>query len=53
MSVPLIEPFTINIPEPVIERILERVRAYPGDPLPDAGGWRAGTSLAFMRDLCA
>src|SRR5215210_6802667 len=52
MSVPLIEPFTINIPEPVIERILERVRGYPWRDLPNAGGWSCGTSLVLMRDLC-
>ena len=47
------EPFTINVPDAVVEDILARVRAYPWDDLPDAGGWSCGTRLAFMRDLCA
>jgi hypothetical protein len=49
---PAVEPFTINVPDAVIEGILARVRAYPWDDLPDAGGWSCGTDLTFMRDLC-
>ena len=46
-------PFTIAVPDSVLDRIRERVRTYDWDALPDAGGWTAGTGLAFMREISA
>ena len=45
--------FTIAIDEAVLADIRERIRRYPWDELPDAGGWSCGTSLAYLRNLAA
>jgi pimeloyl-ACP methyl ester carboxylesterase len=44
-------PFSIQIPDAVIADILDRVRRYPWDDLPDAGGWSCGTGLGYMREF--
>ena len=44
-------PFSIRIPDPVLDDIRERIRRYPWDDLPDAGGWDCGTDLATLRAL--
>ncbi|GGC64960.1 epoxide hydrolase family protein [Chelatococcus reniformis] len=46
-------PFRIAVPDADLAAIRERVRAYDWSALPDAGGWSAGTDLAFMRDIAA
>lgn len=51
MSAP--RPFRIDIPEGQLAHILERVRAYEWPAGPAEGGWRLGTNLAFLKDLCA
>lgn len=48
-----IEPFTIHIPDDVLERICKRVREYRWHEMPSDGGWHYGTNLDYLRDLCA
>ena len=45
-------PFRIDIPDATIKAIMDRVRAYDWDALPDAGGWSAGAGIADMRRIC-
>lgn len=47
-----IEPYTIAIPDVVLDRILTRVRAFDWAGFPDAGGWSAGISVDVMRRIC-
>jgi pimeloyl-ACP methyl ester carboxylesterase len=44
-------PFSIRIPDRVLDDISERVRRYPWADLPDAGGWGCGTDVATLHDL--
>lgn len=44
-------PFTIAVPDDVLDGIRSRVRAYDWDALPDAGQWWHGTSMAYLRDF--
>lgn len=44
-------PFTVSVPESRLNSIRDRVASFPWDAMPDAGGWSAGASLPFMRDL--
>ncbi len=49
---PEVEPFTVAIPEPVIDDLRRRLRQtrWP-DQLPGTG-WELGTDLDYLRDLC-
>lgn len=42
-------PFTIAVDDAVLAEIRERVRRYPWDDLPDAGGWSCGTDIGYLR----
>jgi microsomal epoxide hydrolase len=50
-------PFRIEVPEPTIESIRAKVRAYEWHEMPRGAGlegtWAYGANLDFMRDLCA
>jgi pimeloyl-ACP methyl ester carboxylesterase len=46
-----VTPFEIAIDDAVLADIVERVRRYPWDTLPDAGAWSAGTDIGFLRHL--
>ena len=51
-----IRPFSIHVSEEVLSRIRERVRAFRWDAWsepPDAGDWRYGPPVSFMRALCS
>lgn len=53
---PRIRPFVIDVPDAVIERIYQRVRDYRWEAWTepdDAGDWRYGPPVRFMRMLCA
>lgn len=45
-------PFTVSIPDDVLERIRIRVKAYPWHEMPDDGGWNYGTNLNYLKELC-
>ena len=45
-------PFKIAVPQSTLDDIMARVRAFDWESFPDTGGWSAGASLPFMRDLC-
>ena len=47
------EPFTIDVPDATIRRILERVRLYEWTEAPEGGGWAYGTNLDYMKELVA
>lgn len=44
-------PFTIHIPDDRLAQIMQKVRAYDWDQLPDAGGWTSGVGKADLRRL--
>jgi pimeloyl-ACP methyl ester carboxylesterase len=46
------QPFKIEIPEPTISRILEKVAGYNWHEMPADGGWSYGTNLDYMKELC-
>lgn len=45
-------PASIHVQDSRLAAIAEGVRAYPWDRMPNAGGWSAGTSKAFLHSLC-
>jgi pimeloyl-ACP methyl ester carboxylesterase len=47
------EPFTIDVPDATIRRILERVRLYEWPEAPEDGGWAYGANLDYMKELAA
>lgn len=50
------QPFRVAVPGETLQRIRERLGSYRWDAQPeplDAGDWRYGPPVAFMRDLCA
>ncbi|HEX2591858.1 MAG TPA: epoxide hydrolase [Rhizomicrobium sp.] len=51
------EPFTIDVPQPLIARINRRVRDFDWHEMPRGEGlegtWAYGANLDFMRELCA
>jgi microsomal epoxide hydrolase len=46
-------PFTIDVPDATIRRILERVRLYEWPEAPEGGGWAYGANLDYMKELAA
>jgi pimeloyl-ACP methyl ester carboxylesterase len=50
-------PFTIDIPQPTIDAILTKVRAYQWHEMPEiapgADPWAYGTDMGYMQELCA
>jgi pimeloyl-ACP methyl ester carboxylesterase len=46
-----LRPFTVSIDQRVLDRIVERVRDYPWDAVPDAGGWNCGIGIGYLREL--
>lgn len=46
-------PFTIQVAEETLDHILDRVRNFPWDRMPDLDGWMHGSNIAYMRELCA
>ena len=50
-----LEPFTISVADPVLDRVRERVRAFPWHAWVDAFGaedWRYGPPASYMRAGC-
>ncbi len=49
-------PYRVEVSQEVLDRIRHRVASYRWDALPEppeAGDWRYGPPIAFMRELCA
>ena len=46
-------PFSIDVPDSVVDGILRRVADYPWDNMPKLDGWSYGTNLDYMKELCA
>ncbi|SCW81024.1 Pimeloyl-ACP methyl ester carboxylesterase [Sphingobium faniae] len=44
-------PYHVAVPDGKLRWIAQRVRDYPWDRMPDAGGWTCGTSVTFLREL--
>lgn len=49
MSTP--KPFTIDIPDAVLNSIRDRVASFDWHEMPDDGGWEYGTNLDYMKSL--
>jgi microsomal epoxide hydrolase len=49
----MIKPFEVAWTEAGVDRVLDRVRAYPWPPAPTGGEWNYGTDEAFLKELCA
>ena len=47
-----IEPFQVDISKDVIDNVLKKVIAFPWELMADDDGWKYGTNLAYMRELC-
>lgn len=47
------QPFTIDVPDDVLNRIRASVIAYPWDAMVNMPGWEPGANLEYMRELCA
>ena len=45
------QPFSIDIPDAMLETIREKVAAYPWHEMPDDGGWQYGTNLDYMKEM--
>ncbi|MAG98278.1 MAG: alpha/beta fold hydrolase [Alphaproteobacteria bacterium] len=50
---PSVQPYSIAVPDQVLERIRARVADYQWHEMPDDGGWAYGANLDYMRELCA
>ena len=48
-----IQPFRIDVPDEILDRIRARVAEYPWHEMPDDGGWGYGTNLDYLKELCA
>ena len=48
-----IEPFTIEVPEPTLSDLRERIRNTRWPPPSPEPGWEQGTELAYLRELLA
>lgn len=46
-------PFRLHVPDETLNRIRDRVAAYPWHEMPDDGGWDYGANLDYMKALCA
>jgi len=47
-----IEPFKVDISKDVIDNVLKKVTTFPWDLMTDDDGWKYGTNLAYMKELC-
>ena len=47
-----IEPFQVDISKGIIDNVLKKVVAFPWELMADDDGWKYGTNLAYMRELC-
>ena len=47
------QPFRIEVPDAVLDRIRARVADYVWHEMPDDGGWAYGANLDYMKALCA
>ncbi|MGB0920740.1 MAG: epoxide hydrolase family protein [Alphaproteobacteria bacterium] len=45
-------PFTINIPQERLDRIMGRVADYEWHEMPANGGWAYGTNMPYLQELC-
>ncbi len=45
------EAFKIEISQPLIDKIMERVRAFEWPDAPEGGGWTYGTELSTMKEI--
>ena len=48
-----IQPFRVDISDETLNRIRARIVDYPWHEMPDDGGWKYGTNLDYMKELCA
>ncbi len=46
-----LRPYRIHVDDTTLASIRHRVETYPWQAMPDAGGWRCGTDLTFLRRL--
>ncbi len=46
-------PFRVDVPDETLDRVRAKVAAFPWHEMPDDGGWKYGTNLDFMKELCA
>ncbi len=44
--------YSVNVTDSTLFRIKEQVANYPWHEVPDDGGWRYGTNLDYMKELC-
>jgi pimeloyl-ACP methyl ester carboxylesterase len=47
-----IRPYTIQVSDETVDRILARIRNYPWAAMPDLHGWEHGSNIGYMRELC-
>jgi hypothetical protein len=47
-----IKPFTINVPEEILEQILVRVHNFRWAAMAKFDGWDRGTNLDYMKKFC-
>lgn len=47
-----IQPFQIDIPDAALDRIRDRVGRFSWDAMPLLDGWKHGTNIDYMKDLC-
>jgi len=48
-----IKPFTINVPDKILEQFIARVRSFPWAAMVELDGWGHGTNLDYMKEFCA
>jgi len=48
-----VNPFRLDVPDELLNRIRTRVEQFPWHEMPDDGGWTYGTNLDYMKELCA
>jgi len=47
-----IQPFQIDIPDVALDRIRDRVSRFSWDAMPLLDGWKHGTNIDYMKELC-
>ena len=47
-----IVPFRVEVPDESLDRIRDRVAAFPWHEMPDDDGWQYGANLDYMKELC-
>ncbi len=48
-----IQPFQINVPEEILERIYTRISEFPWQVMQHLDGWYHGTNIDYMQELCS